>query len=418
MKTQLALLLSTASLLQAGSPDLETTLAAKTEPWIKPTVDIRARYEFRDIQGATDPSNALTFRERLGLKTQAWNGFSALVEGEFSQAAVNDYTGGAPGSSPFKPKQTLIADPETHELNQAYLQYAGFDTIVKAGRERIIYDNAAFIGNVGWRQNEQTFDGISLTNQSFDGLTLNYAYIDQVNRIYGSDADGPLLAPTPSGIKDNVQDIDANVNLFNASYTGIKGLTLGGYAYLMDFKQKRNWDNNTFGIDAKGKLLDLTLYGELAYQDKAGFAADETALYANFSATKNFGDQSLMLGVTSLGAGFKTPLATIHPLDGFADSFTTGRIEGTHNGLTDVCLSYTLPICFGVKWLNALHAFGDNEVSTGYGWEYDSVLTKKFNDNFTAIAKFAQFEAKDDAFIGSTALRNITQISAEVDYTF
>ena len=419
MKTKVALLLSTASLLHAGPPDLKTTLAAKPEPWIKPTVDIRARYEFRDIQGAADPSNALTFRERLGLKTQAWNGFSAFAEGEFTQAAIDDYTAAAPGAHPFKPKQTLIADPETNELNQAFLQYAGFDTVVKAGRQRIIYDNAAFIGNVGWRQNEQTFDAISLSNTSIDGLTLNYAYIDQVNRIYGSDADGPLLAPTKAGIKDNVQDINANVNLFNASYTGIKGITLGGYAYLMDFNDKRNWDNNTFGVSAKGKLLGLALYGELAYQDKAGFAADDDALYAQISATKAFGDQSITLGVTHLDAGFKTPLATVHPLDGFADVFTVGRIEGTHNGLTDVCLSHTIPIYRGIKWMNALHAFGDNGVSTGYGWEYDSVLTKKFDANFTALAKFAQFESSnDDAFVGSTPLRDTTQVSVELDYTF
>ena len=75
MKTKLALLLSTTGLLHAGSPDLETTLAPKPEPWIKPIIDIRARYEFADVDGF-DQSNAFTVRERLGLKTREWNGFS------------------------------------------------------------------------------------------------------------------------------------------------------------------------------------------------------------------------------------------------------------------------------------------------------------------------------------------------------
>ena len=418
MKTKALIFLSTASLLHAGAPDLETTLAAKPEPWIKPTIDIRARYEFRNVD-PLDSSNAFTFRERLGLKTMKWNGFSAFLEGEFTQAAIDDYSGGAVGASPFDPKNTVIADPETNELNQGYLQYEGFDTTAKVGRQRIIYDNAAFIGNVGWRQNEQTFDAISLSNKSIDGLTLNFAYISQVNRIFGSDADGPLLDNFKK--TSNVEDIESQVSLFNASYTGIKGLTLGGYAYIMNFQDRGNWDNNTFGVTAKGKVWDLTLYGELAYQDKAGVAGDDTAFYEHATVTKAFGAQSLTLGVEHLDAGFKTPLATVHAYNGYADAFIGGRIEGTHNGLTDVYLSHTIPLFYGIKWTNVIHAFGDDEVSAGYGYEIDSVLAKKFDDNFSALAKLAHFESEGDAFTGGgngKAAPTTTQFSIEVDYTF
>ena len=38
------------------------------EQWITPTIDIRTRYEFGDVDGS-DSSHAWTFRERLGLKT-------------------------------------------------------------------------------------------------------------------------------------------------------------------------------------------------------------------------------------------------------------------------------------------------------------------------------------------------------------
>lgn len=420
MKTKALLFLSTASLLHAGSPDLETTLAAKPEPWIKPIIDIRARYEFRDVDLA-DPSHAFTVRERLGLKTQAWNGFSALIEGEFSQAVVDDYNGGAgPNADPFVLGNSVIADPETNELNQGYLQYSGFDTTAKVGRQRIIYDNSAFIGNVGWRQNEQTFDAISLNNTSIDGLTLNYAYINQVNRIFGSDADSPLVFAPPV-VFSNVQDLDSDIHLLNASYTGITDLTLGGYIYLMDFGNRPNWDNDTFGVSAKRNLLGLAFYGEIAYQDQAGALSGDDAFYAHVTATKTIGTQSLTLGVEHLDDGFKTPLSTVHAFNGFADAFIGGRVEGTHNGLTDVYLSHTIPIFFGIKWSNTLHAFGDNEISTGYGWEYDSVLMKKFDESFTAIAKFSHFESEGDAFTGASAgpgLPTITQFSIEMNYTF
>ncbi len=413
MKSKVVLLLSTSTLIHAGTVAVE-----KTEDWITPTIDIRARFEARDFDTQVgpdpDPSTAFTTRERLGLKTKNWNGFSATVEGEFTQVIIGDYNAGAGNDvQPHVRKNTQIADPETNELNQGYLQYSGFDTVAKVGRQKIIYDNAAFIGDVGWRQNQQTFDGITLSNTSISGLTLNYAYIDQVNRIYGSDAQAPL---TPGF--SNVSDLDSEVHLLNVSYSGIKDVTLGAYAYLMNFSKRSSWDNDTYGVTAKGSLLGLALYGELAYQDGAGFKSDESAWYSHLTATKTFGKQSLLLGVESFGAGFKTPLATAHAFNGFADAFVGGRTEGTGHGLTDVYLAHTLPIVWKMKWINSLHAFGDNDISTGYGWEYDSVLSKKFDDNLLALAKFAIFTSNDEPFVGAAPLPSITQFSIELDYTF
>lgn len=410
MKAKYALFLTTSSLLHAG-PDLETSLAAKAEPWIKPVIDIRARYEMADVD-AREVSHALTLRERLGLKTQAWNGFSAFVEGEFSQAAIDDYHGFAPGADPFDAANSVIADPETNELNQAFLQYSGFDTTFKLGRQRMIYDSAAFIGNVGWRQNEQTFDAFSLTNTTIEKLTFNYAYLNQVNRIFGSDANGSLAATS------NVADLESNTHLLNASYAGIEGVTLGGYIYLMDFEGRPNWDNDTFGVSGKTSALGLSFYGELAFQNDAGFAAADEALYAHVTATKILGTQSVTLGLEHLDDGFKTPLATVHAFNGFADAFIGGRIEGTHNGLTDLYISHTMPIIAGMKWTNVLHAYGDNEVSAAYGWEYNSVLAKKFDENFTAIAKFSHFESEGEIFTGASGLPTTTRISIEMNYTF
>ncbi len=415
MKTKAALLLSTASLLHAGAPDLEISPAAKAESWITPIIDIRARYEFGDVD-ALDTSHAFTIRERLGLKTKAWYGFSALMEGEFSQAVIDDYNGGAgPAADPSDLANTSIFDPETNELNQAYLQYAGYDTTVKTGRQRISYDNAAFIGNVGWRQNEQTYDALSITNNPIEGLTLNYAYINQVNRIFGSEADSAIgFVPGFT----NVQDLQSSIHLFNSSYTGMPGLTLGGYAYIMNFEDLGVWDNNTFGLSAKGTLGGIALYGELAWQDKARLLGQENALYGHVTATKTFGAQSLTVGLESLGAGFKTPLATVHAFNGFADVTDGARLSGAHNGLTDLYISHTTPLFWGIKWMNVAHALGDNEISTGYGWEFDSVLTKKFDDHFTTIAKFAHFETEGDGYVGPVSLPTATRISLEMNYTF
>ena len=398
MKNKAVLLLLASPLLHAGTPEPVPVETKKEEPWIKPLIDIRTRYEFGDTDGL-DPSHAFTIRERLGFKTAAFYGFSALVEGEFTQAIVDDYTSGDAGADPVTPGNTVISDPETNELNQAYLQYSRFETAVRAGRQKIIYDNAAFIGNVGWRQNEQTFDALSISSTYFDDLTLNYAYANRVNRIFGSEAIGTN------------QDVTGEIHMLNASYTGIKGVTLGAYGYFMDFDAPDGWDNDTFGISAKGTLAGLLLYGEFAWQNEAGAANDDEALYAHITATKTFGKQSVTLGVEHLDAGFQTPLATVHAFNGFADVFIGQRIAGTLPGLTDVYLSHMTPIFCGIKWTNTLHAYGDNEVSTGLGWEIDSVLAKKFGDHFSAIIEVAHFESE-------SAYPTTTRASLGVSYTF
>lgn len=401
------LLLSGAGMLQAGVSGVVASgdvAGAGGEPWLTPTLDIRARYEFADID-RLDPSHALTVRERVGLKTSARNGFSALLEGEFSQAVIDDYHGGAPGADPFDPRNSLIADPETNELNQGYVQYAGYDLVARVGRQRIIYDNAAFVGNVGWRQNEQTYDAVSLTHTGIAGLKFNYAYLNQVNRIFGSDADGV------AAVNANVQDVGADTHLLNLSYAGIEGVTLGGYVYLMNFDQLPGWDNDTYGVSGKTTWYGLDWYGEVAWQDQAGPRNDDEAWYAHGTVSKALGTQSVTAGVEFLDSGFQTPLATLHAFNGFADVFVTGRTNGTHGGLTDAYVSHSLPVCWGMKWVNTLHAYGDNSLSTDLGWEVDSVLSKKFNDQFTAILKLAHFETE-------SALPTTTRVSLEVGYLF
>lgn len=403
LTTSLFTLAAATVITQAGTPAPSPDIAAAKEaPWITPIIDVRARYEFADIDGL-DPAHAFTIRERVGFKTKAWHGFSALVEGEFTQAVIDDYHGGAPGVDPFDPKNSVIADPENAELNQAFLQYTGFDTTVKAGRQRIIYDNAAFIGNVGWRQNEQTYDAVSLTTTAIPGLTLNYAYIDQVNRIFGEDA---------TGIFENAP---GEIHLLNASYTGIKGVTLGGYIYDMSFDDAGTigWDNQTYGVSAKGTVAGLALHGELAWQDEAGPLNNEEGLYAHFHATKTlFDTHSLVVGVEHLDAGVQTPLATVHAFNGYADATDARRIAGTHGGLTDTYASYMMPIFCGIKWTNAVHLFGDNAIGDNLGFGFDSVLAKKFDDHFTAIGKLGYFDTSDKLY------KSTTRVSIELDYTF
>jgi hypothetical protein len=404
----------------AGTPVEEPAVPPPApEPWIKPILDIRARFEYGNVDAPLlDSATAFTTRERVGLVTTDWYGFSALVEGEFTQAIDDNYDSGPGGStSPDNPGDTQINDPENNELNQLYLQYKGFDTMVRAGRQRIILDNAAFVGNVGWRQNEQTFDGVSITNTSIEDLTLFYSYINRANRIFGSDAVGAL------------RSFAGDVNLFNASYTGFGDAAFTAYAYLMDFDETAAnagyISNNTYGGIATAPFGPVTLYGEFAFQtDTSSSPAfkPDLAGYTHLKASTKQWNTDFTLGWEYLDADFVTPLATVHAYNGFGDTLIAPRIGLIRNpGISDIYISHTTPIFWGMKFSQFFHILGDNNSDFDYGWEYDAVLAKKFNDNFLAIAKFAYFDS-DGAATAPGAVNpapfDTTRFSIELNYTF
>ena len=111
-----------------------------------PTADLRLRYEFGD-QDPLDESHAATLRARIGAKLNEWNGFTGLVELESTIVADSDSYRAASVDGPAD--HTIIADPESVEMNRLWLGYTFSDTTIKIGRQRIIHDNARFIGNVG-----------------------------------------------------------------------------------------------------------------------------------------------------------------------------------------------------------------------------------------------------------------------------
>ena len=411
--------------LQAGTPaEPAPTPESAEAPWMKPTLNIRARFEYGNVDmPGLNHATAFTTRERVGLVTADWNGLSTLVEGEFTQA-VGDAYDSAP--TPFATQtthpnpifpRTLILDPETNELNQAYLQYRGYDTVVRGGRQRIILDNTAFVGNVGWRQNEQTYDALSITHSSIEDLTLFYAYANRANRIFGSDATGAL------------RSFAGDIHLFNANYKGVGDLSLTGFAYFMDFDETAAnagyISNNTFGTIASYPVGPVTLYGEVAYQTDAPSTPPlvDGSWYSHFNAAYKAGSHTFTLGCEYLDADFVTPLATVHSFNGFADAFIANRIGLARNpGIADLYLSHAAPLPFwGLNFTQALHIFGDNNSDFDYGWEYDAVLSKKFSEQFLAIAKFAYYDSDGPSAIAASpniAPFDTSRFSVELNYTF
>ncbi len=393
MKIQLLVLCAAATPLYGGIDE-----SAGGTSWLLPAVESRLRYEFADIDGF-EPSHAMTFRIRPALRLREWHGISALLEGELTEPLIDDFHGGAAGVEPFDPSNSAIADPRNAEINQAYLQFGWNDWTLRLGRQRIVLGDAAFVGNVGWRQNEQTYDAVRFDWEAAGDLTLTYVMMQRVHRIFGAEAEG--LA----------SDVPADVHLLDATWRGLEGTTITGYAYLMDFgggAPVRGWDNDSLGLAVERTIGGCRLRGELALQWEAGPADAGEALYLHVSGSRTIGRHTVSTGLEHLDDGFQTPLATLHAFNGFADAFVAARTAGTHGGLTDMYLSHAVELPDEIKLTLIGHMFGDNGIGTGAGYGLDAVLLKSFSGGASVTAKLGTFKSKDPRF--RTTLRASVQL--------
>jgi hypothetical protein len=306
----------------------------------------------------------------------------APLDGDaYSQAGLN------PGGA----GRAVVADPEGTEINQAWVAFTQAATTLTAGRQRLVFDNARFIGDVGWRQNQQTFDAVSVQNKSLRKTVLSYAWLDRINRVFGD--------RHPQGY------CRSNSHLFNASYGGFAAGTLTGYAYLLDFGGAGAVQScATFGASFAGatplaKALKLTYRAELATQSDYGrsplhYQADYRTFELGFAAKPvafTLGHE--VLG-TDRGVGFKTPLATLHAFNGWADLFLATPAAGLRD--TYVRTSANLPA--GISALAFYHWFAADGTGADPGSEFDAQVTRKFGPRFTVLAKYANFLPEGAAY--------------------
>lgn len=158
----------------------------------KATLDLRLRAEYVDYE-ATPETDAETLRTVLGYRSGDFHGATAYLEFEnVSSLGNGDYYSGNTGAGNNKAQFGTIADPALTQLNQGYLETCG----LRAGRQKIVYDNARFIGDVAWRQNDQVYDAVSFANTTWvKDLALNAAWLTRVHNIYGATraVEAPLL---------------------------------------------------------------------------------------------------------------------------------------------------------------------------------------------------------------------------------
>ena len=394
MKRTASALLSALALLFAAAPYAaaeESESFADAIKTGKAGVSVRARYENVDKDNPHDDANALTARLRLNYKPGQWRGWSGFAEYDHVFHVFRDFNAGG-GTTPDKAGYQVVADPKGSDLNQIYLDYTFSDTgSMRVGRQRILLDNQRFVGGVGWRQNEQTYDGVRFSTKAIPNTDLSYAYVGQVRRIFGqSSAAG----------SNNVES-----HLLNAKVSINDRWSVTPYVYLIDNDEAAAASTSTFGARLAGGMKagegKLALVAELATQSDAGNnPVSYDADYAHMSAMWSL-DNGLGLGLAweSLGTdssnmqSFRTPLATLHAFQGWADMFLATPAAGIDD------LFATVKFKAG-KWnlTGVYHDFSAETGSGDFGTEFDIAAGRKLNDNYSLLLKGAFFSSDNASY--------------------
>lgn len=359
-------------------------------------VELRYRYEFVDQDGFDDNAHASTLRLRLNYDTADWQGFSAFAEFDYvTEVLLDDYNSGAGTSGPDRDRFPVVPDPAGTDFNQAYLQYAPRESLrARLGRQRIILDDERYIGGVGWRQNEQTYDALSVTYDELDRTSIFYAYVTNVNRIFGSDV--------PAG------DHEQNTHLLHVDVGVAPNLNAVGYAYLIDNDDEPAFSTNTVGVRVTGSVDpgfgNIALHGEYARQsdaanNPASFDTDYFRLQADWSQDA----VSAGIGLESLGSdneqGFRTPLATLHAFNGWADLFLATPAAG----LDDLYFKFGYRVA-GWQLQAIYHDFSAETGGRDYGSEIDFAAAKTFAERYAVLFKAARFDTDTPAFADTTKI--------------
>lgn len=394
-KAALAILATTAATPALAAPGDPVPLGGGFA--LDPIVDGRLRYEHVDTPAAD--ADAVTLRLRAGAELRHASGLALLAEAAGTLALDDHYN-----AFPFvladrqrRPGYAVVADPMSVALNRLQAQYRSKAVTLTLGRQRINLDDQRFVGAVGWRQNEQTFDA-ARAEVTIGPVSLDGTYATRQHTVFGSDA-GPR------------QTYDGRFGFLGAG-AKLGPLRLKAFAYLLDFRPYAqlgalavtNADTQTYGLRATGgfKLapgLKLDLAGSFARQ---GDFADNPARYRQDylagEAVLAKGPLGLTAGYEKLGGdgahAFQTPMATLHKFNGWADLFLATPAAGLQDWYGGA--SYRLAKARALPGLNAAvtyHRFASDARGLRYGHEWDASAGFRLG-RANLLAKYANYQAR------------------------
>lgn len=355
----------------------------------KPLIDVRYRYEWKSQAGFAENAYANTLRTRLGFETGEIYHFKVLVEFENILSIGDDHFNSTTNGLTMFP---VIADPDATEINRAQITFTGIEkTAITIGRQRFNLNNHRFVGAVDFRQNQQTFDAARVSAAIIDNLTVDYLYIDRVQRILGD--------AHPLG------DIDSDSHVISVAFRAGAFGAVKGYGVLWDLQELPGVSSATWGVRYENKItldedaaINLGVVAEFATQsDYAANPIDYRESYVHGEATLGVSVASVKFGYERLGGngaiGFSTPLMTGHKFQGFADAFLTTPAAGLEDFYATLGYYWKeTPFGAGIRLFATYHNFKSNFGGLDFGEEVDAGVAISFRTHWSVNIKGAVFD--------------------------
>ena len=236
--------------------------------------------------------------------------------------------------------------------------------------------------------NDQTYDGLSITNTSLPETVIEYAYIDKVNKIFGPDNGTPPA------------DFKSNSHILNLKYAWLPDWNLTAYAYLLDLEDAPSRSNKTFGIRAIGTVdvnesITTSYTVEYAHQtDHGDNPTNYNVDYYLLEGALTIAGITGKLGYEVLGGGsveaFQTPLATLHAFQGWADKFLETPMQGIEDLYASIATKF-----HGANISVIYHRFNPEAGGPDYGSEWDLAIKIPFAKRYSIVLRYANYDARN-----------------------
>lgn len=403
----------------------------------KNLTSFRLRYEHVDQDGlavapvANDKlkdAEGLTVRSLVGWQTAPFHNFSfagQLIGVTKLMDNFNDRKGNV--TEVDKAGYAPIVDPNHFDINQLYVDWTGIkNTRFRLGRQQVNLDNVRFIGDIGFRQVIQVFDGASMLNKSLPDTEVYLAHFEQVTQITTKQRDGDLEV--------------ANVKYFISPTE-----TITGYGYFSNFDDlgfgnawfgagalNNNGVNNALA-DQSNKTLGLRLDGvhpfnpnlralyTAEYAKQTDYADGDKRIDAHYYklgggvGIDNFSvrvDQELLSSNDSQYA-FQTPFGTNHLFQGWVDKFLVTPRQGIKDTFVTATYKYADILFFAdyhvLKSDEDFNTVGGGAASNGnkYGTEWNVAATYNWTKNIMTKFEYGKYSEDDHYAAGANVANNV-----------
>lgn len=379
-----------------------------------------------------DDANAFTLRSLIGWQTAPFHNFSFAAQlinvtklnDDFNDSTNSTRINGA-SNQMSNINYAKVVDPDYTGVNQLYIDWTGIkNTRARLGRQQVNLDNVRFIGDIGFRQVMQVFDGVSVLNKSLPDTEIYAAHFEKVTQITTEQRVGDLdlvnlkyrISPTENvvgyGYFSNVDDL----GLGNAWFGAAK-LNNGSLNNI-----DANQSNKTLGLRLDGTHPfnpNFRAHYTAEYAKQTDYAGGDKRIDAHYYKVGgglgfddlNFRIDQELLSSNDNKYAFQTPYGTNHLFQGWVDKFLATPRSGIKDTFVTATYKYNDFLFFAdYHFINSDEDFntvggGTKTNGSRYGKEWNVAATYNYSKNILAKLEYGKF-TEDDHYAPTANVAN------------